>query len=152
MEANQVLNQSTNNYYEVNQIIGTLIKKNRGIQNLTIYDRAMAKLPLLESILGKSLKELLNIEFAIYQGGIITIIHYTGIIQYVSDKVYEIFQYSREELIGKTYSILKCEYHPQEFFRNRTYARISNHAQSVGMFHVRNIPQENTPTRDGSSG
>ena len=67
MEANQVLNQSTNNYYEVNQIIGTLIKKNRGIQNLTIYDRAMAKLPLLESILGKSLKELLNIEFAIYQ-------------------------------------------------------------------------------------
>ncbi len=111
MEANQGLNQSTNNYYQVNQMIGTLIEKNRDIQDLTIYDRAMAKLPLLESILGKSLKELSNIEFAICQGGIIAIIHYTGIIQYVSDKVYEIFQYSREELIGKTYSILKCKYH-----------------------------------------
>ena len=50
MEANQGLNQSTNNYYQVNQMIGTLIEKNRDIQDLTIYNRAMAKLPLLESI------------------------------------------------------------------------------------------------------
>ena len=47
MEANQGLNQSTNNYYQVNQMIGTLIEKNRDIQDLTIYNRAMAKLPLL---------------------------------------------------------------------------------------------------------
>ena len=118
MEANQVLNQSTDNHHEFKEMVATLIEKNRDSQNLTSHGRAIAERRLLEGILRKTLKELSDIKFAIDQAAIVAITDHRGIIQYVNDKVYEISQYSREELIGKTHSILNSGYHPQEFFRN----------------------------------
>ncbi|MGD1805979.1 PAS domain-containing sensor histidine kinase [Dapis sp. BLCC M126] len=121
MEANQVLNQSTNNHHEVNQMVAALIEKNHDSQNLTSHGRAIAERRLLEGILRKTLKELSDIKFAIDQAAIVAITDHKGIIQYVNDKVYEISQYSREELIGKTHRLLNSGYHPQEFFRNLWY-------------------------------
>ncbi len=118
MKANQVLNQSTNNHHEFKEMVAILIEKNHDTQNLTSYGRAMAERRLLEGILRKTLKELSDIKFAIDQAAIVAITDHRGIIQYVNDKVYEISQYSREELIGKTHSILNSGYHPQEFFKD----------------------------------
>ncbi|MGK7923382.1 MAG: ATP-binding protein [Trichodesmium sp.] len=117
MEANQLLNQSTYNYYDVNQMVGALIEKNHNQQNLTNYGRAIAERRLLEAILRKTLKELSDIKFAIDQAAIVAITDRKGIIQYVNDKVYEISKYSREELIGKNHRILNSGYHSPEFFR-----------------------------------
>ena len=116
MEINQILNQYTDNYYEVKEMVATLIEKNRDTQNLSSYGRAVAERCLLEGILQKTLKELSDIKFAIDQAAIVAITDHKGIIQYVNDKVYEISQYSSEELIGKTHSILNSGYHPEEFF------------------------------------
>ena len=118
MEANQVLNQSTDNHHEFKEMVAILIEKNHDTQNLTSHGRAMAERRLLEGILRKTLKELSDIKFAIDQAAIVAITDHRGIIQYVNDKVYEISQYSREELIGKTHSILNSGYHPQEFFKD----------------------------------
>jgi len=118
MEANQILNQYTDNYYEVKQMVAALIENNRDTQKLTSYGRAIAERCLLEGILQKTLKELSDIKFAIDQAAIVAITDRRGIIQYVNDKVYEISQYSSEELIGKTHSLLNSAYHPQEFFRD----------------------------------
>ncbi|MEM1172567.1 MAG: ATP-binding protein [Cyanobacteria bacterium P01_H01_bin.35] len=118
MEVNQVLNQSTDNYYEVNQMVAALIEKNHDSQNLTSHGRAIAERLLLEGILRKTLKELSDIKFSIDQAAIVAITDHRGIIQYVNDKVYEISQYSREELIGKSHRLLNSGYHSKEFFRD----------------------------------
>ncbi|MDJ0517965.1 MAG: PAS domain S-box protein [Trichodesmium sp. MO_231.B1] len=118
MEANQVLNQSTDNHHEFKEMVALLIEKNHDTQNLTSHGRAIVERRLLEGILRKTLKELSDIKFAIDQAAIVAITDHRGIIQYVNDKVYEISQYSREELIGKTHSILNSGYHPQEFFKD----------------------------------
>ncbi len=118
MEVNQVLNQSTDNYYQVNQMVADLIEKNHDSHNLTAHGRAMAERRLLEGILRTTLKELSDIKFAIDQAAIVAITDHRGIIQYVNDKVYEISQYSREELIGKSHRLLNSGYHSKEFFRN----------------------------------
>ncbi|WP_143437880.1 PAS domain-containing protein, partial [Hydrocoleum sp. CS-953] len=79
---------------------------------------AIAERRLLEGILRKTLKELSDIQFSIDQAAIVAITDHRGIIQYVNDKVYEISQYSREELIGKTHRLLNSGYHSHEFFRD----------------------------------
>ena len=118
MEMNQILNQSTDNHYEVNQMVAALIEKNHDSQNLTSHGRAIAERLLLEGILRKTLKELSDIKFALDQAAIVAITDHRGIIQYVNDKVYEISQYSREELIGKSHRLLNSGYHSKEFFRD----------------------------------
>ncbi|MGB3508103.1 MAG: PAS domain S-box protein [Microcoleaceae cyanobacterium] len=118
MEANQVLTQSHYDYYEVNQMVATLIEKNHEKQTLTNYGRAVAERRAIEAILRNTLKELSDIKFAIDQAAIVAITDHRGIIQYVNDKVYEISQYTREELLGKNHRVLNSGYHSKEFFRD----------------------------------
>ncbi|NES65851.1 MAG: PAS domain S-box protein [Okeania sp. SIO2D1] len=118
METNQVLNQSDYEHYQINQMVASFIEKNHDLQNLTSHGQEIAERRLLEAILRKTLKELSDIKFAIDQAAIVAITDQRGIIQYVNDKVYEISQYSREELIGKSHRLLNSKYHPPKFFRN----------------------------------
>ncbi|NEP06713.1 MAG: PAS domain S-box protein [Okeania sp. SIO4D6] len=118
METNQVLNQSDYENYQVNQMVASFIEKNHDLQNLTSQGKEIAERRLLEAILRKTLKELSDIKFAIDQAAIVAITDQRGIIQYVNDKVYEISQYSREELIGKSHRLLNSKYHPPKFFKD----------------------------------
>ncbi|NES74449.1 MULTISPECIES: PAS domain S-box protein [unclassified Okeania] len=118
METNQVLNQSDYENYQVNQMVASFIEKNHDLQNLTNHNQEIAERRLLEAILRKTLKELSDIKFAIDQAAIVAITDQRGIIQYVNDKVYEISQYSREELIGKSHRLLNSKYHPPKFFKD----------------------------------
>ena len=118
MEANQVLNQYDYDYYEVNQMVATLIENNQEQQTLSSYGRAVAERRAIETILRKTLKELSDIKFAIDQAAIVAITDHRGIIQYVNDKVYEISQYTREELIGKNHRLLNSGYHSHGFFQD----------------------------------
>ncbi|MDY7007810.1 MAG: PAS domain S-box protein [Cyanobacteriota bacterium] len=118
MKTNQVINQSDREHYQIEQIVASFIEKSNTLQNLTSHRKEIADRRLLETILQKTLKELSDIKFALDQAAIVAITDHRGIIQYVNDKVYEISQYSREELIGKNHRLLNSGHHPPKFFRD----------------------------------
>jgi diguanylate cyclase (GGDEF)-like protein/PAS domain S-box-containing protein len=67
--------------------------------------------------LQKTLKELSDIKYALDQAAIIAIADPSGIINYVNDKFCTISGYSREELIGQSFTLLNSGYHSREFFQ-----------------------------------
>jgi two-component system, NtrC family, sensor kinase len=77
-----------------------------------ISDRKQA-----EAELRQTLKELEFEKFALDQSAIVSNTNEFGIITYVNDQFCELFQYSREEMIGKTHKIVNSGYHSPEFFK-----------------------------------
>lgn len=62
--------------------------------------------------------ELFNQRFAMDQHAIVSITDTRGVIRYVNDKFCDISGYCREELIGKTHSIVNSKTHEPEFFQD----------------------------------
>lgn len=75
--------------------------------------------------LKRTVIDLNNQKFALDQHSIVSIADVKGKILYVNDKLVDISQYSREELVGHDHNILNSGYHPPGFFANmwRTIAR-----------------------------
>lgn len=71
-----------------------------------------------EDHLKETLKENLDIKFALDQSSIVAFTDAGGIITSANDKFCEISKYNREELIGKSHGILNSGYHSREFFQN----------------------------------
>jgi diguanylate cyclase (GGDEF)-like protein/PAS domain S-box-containing protein len=71
-----------------------------------------------ENRLQTTLKELSDIKYALDQAAIIAISDPHGIINYVNDKFCVISGYSREELLGQSFTLLNSGYHSREFFQH----------------------------------
>jgi PAS domain S-box-containing protein len=71
-----------------------------------------------EEHLKETLKENMDIKFALDQSSIVAFTDARGIITSANDKFCEMSKYSREELIGKSHSILNSGFHSKEFFHN----------------------------------
>ncbi len=70
-----------------------------------------------EIALSKSRKELEDYKFALDESAIINITDENGIIKTVNDNFCRTFQFSREELIGNTHSIISSNHHSKAFFK-----------------------------------
>ncbi|SDS36804.1 PAS domain S-box-containing protein [Paenibacillaceae bacterium GAS479] len=73
--------------------------------------------PLFKEQLRESLKQLVDVKFALDEASIVAVTDAAGRIQYVNDKFCEISGYSREELTGRTHRIVKSNHHQPEFFK-----------------------------------
>lgn len=67
--------------------------------------------------INEQMKILLDIDYAVDKSAIVGITDRQGNITYVNDLFCELTQYSREELIGKTHSIINSGHHPKDFFK-----------------------------------
>ncbi|MEW9051049.1 MAG: PAS domain-containing protein [Neobacillus sp.] len=68
--------------------------------------------------LKESIKANTDIRFALDQSTIVAFTDARGIITGVNDKFCEISKYTREEIIGKSHSILNSCYHSKDFFKD----------------------------------
>ena len=61
-------------------------------------------------------QDFAHLKSAIDEAAIVAITDRRGVITYVNQKFCAISKYSREELLGKTHSLINSHYHPKEFF------------------------------------
>ncbi|MBM7570954.1 PAS domain-containing protein [Aquibacillus albus] len=79
-------------------------------KEITDYKRVVDELK-------KSMQELVDLKFALDESSIVAITDKQGKITYVNDQFVHVSQYSRDELIGKTHSIINSGYHSRSFFK-----------------------------------
>jgi formate hydrogenlyase transcriptional activator len=71
---------------------------------------------LQEEKLTEALNEVRQLKSALNAHAIVTISDVQGTIRYANDNFCEFLRYSRDELLGKTYSVIKSGNHPDDFF------------------------------------
>lgn len=74
------------------------------------------KIKIANNSLGKTLKDIKGINFALELATIMIRTDRFGVITYANDKFCEILKYKKEELIGHRLDILSSQYHSQQFF------------------------------------
>ena len=85
-------------------------------KDITARKEADIKLLQAKEMIEASLHELEHQKFALDQHAIVDIRDDKGKIIYVNDNFCAMSGYSREELIGNSYTLINSNYHPQSFF------------------------------------
>ncbi|MEH7307687.1 PAS domain S-box protein, partial [Neobacillus drentensis] len=104
-------------YWVDTTIVPFLNKNGKPIQYIAIRsdisDRKRA-----EGHLKDTIKENIDIKFALDQSSIVAFTDAKGIITSVNEKFCEISKYKREEILGKDHNILNSGFHSKEFFKD----------------------------------
>ncbi|WML44915.1 PAS domain S-box protein [Neobacillus sp. PS3-40] len=103
-------------YWVDTTIVPFLNEKGKPYQFIAIRT-AITNRKNAEEHLKETLKENIDIKFALDQSSIVAFTDAKGLITSVNDKFCEISKYSREEIIGKNHSVLNSGYHPKGFFQ-----------------------------------
>lgn len=109
------------------------------------YRRGGVALAAAQQALGRSVKDLEHMKYALDQSAIVAMTDVTGTITYVNDKFCEISKYSHDELIGANHRLINSGYHSADFFKTmyRTiasgtvwHAEIRNRAKDGSIYWV----------------
>lgn len=104
-------------YWVDTTIVPFLNKKGKPVQYVAIRsdisDRKRAEGHLKETV-----KENVDIKFALDQSSIVAFTDAKGVITSVNEKFCEISKYKREEIIGRDHNILNSGFHSKEFFKD----------------------------------
>ncbi|MEH7390836.1 PAS domain-containing protein [Bacillus sp. JJ1503] len=103
-------------YWVKTTIVPFLYNDGKPYQYVSIRNDITA-LKETEAHLNDKIKEVGDIKFALDQSSIVALTDEKGIITKVNEKFCEISKYDRDELIGRSHSILNSGHHPKEFFR-----------------------------------
>ncbi|WP_082411886.1 PAS domain-containing sensor histidine kinase [Thalassobacillus devorans] len=103
-------------YWVDTTIVPFLNNKGKPYQYLAIR-KEITEFKRVVDELERSMQELVDLKFALDESSIVAITDEKGIITYVNDQFCHISKYKREELIGRTHSIINSGYHSKEFFK-----------------------------------
>ncbi|WP_093045324.1 PAS domain-containing sensor histidine kinase [Thalassobacillus cyri] len=104
-------------YYWVDTtIVPFLNNKGKPYQYLAIR-KEITEFKRVVDELEKSMQELVDLKFALDESSIVAITDEKGIITYVNDQFCQVSKFEREELIGRTHSVINSGYHSKEFFK-----------------------------------
>lgn len=103
-------------YWVDTTIVPFLNNKGKPYQYLAIR-KEITEFKRVVDELEKSMQELVDLKFALDESSIVAITDEKGVITYVNDQFCHISKYKREELIGRTHSIINSDYHSKEFFK-----------------------------------
>ena len=103
-------------YWVDTTIVPFLNKKGKPVQYIAIRSDISDR-KLAEGNLKETIKENIDIKFALDQSSIVAFTDAKGKITSVNEKFCEISKYSREEILGKDHNILNSGYHSKEFFK-----------------------------------
>ncbi|MBO0958387.1 PAS domain S-box protein [Neobacillus sp. MM2021_6] len=104
-------------YWVDTTIVPFLNKKGKPVQYIAIRSD-ISKRKKAEENLRETIKENVDIKFALDQSSIVAFTDARGKITSVNEKFCEISKYSREEILGMDHRILNSGYHPKDFFKN----------------------------------
>jgi len=104
-------------YWVDTTIVPFLNKKGKPVQYIAIRSD-ISKRKKAEGHLKETIKENIDIKFALDQSSIVAFTDAKGIITSVNEKFCEISKYSREEILGRDHNILNSGFHSKEFFKN----------------------------------
>ncbi|MBM7655073.1 PAS domain S-box protein [Neobacillus cucumis] len=104
-------------YWVDTTIVPFLDRKGKPLQYIAIRSD-ISNRKKAEEHLKETIKENVDIKFALDQSSIVAFTDAQGKITSVNDKFCEISKYDRDEIIGKDHRILNSGYHSKEFFKN----------------------------------
>ncbi|EKN65793.1 PAS/PAC sensor signal transduction histidine kinase [Neobacillus bataviensis LMG 21833] len=104
-------------YWVDTTIVPFLNKKGKPVQYIAIRSD-ISNRKKAEEHLKETIKENVDIKFALDQSSIVAFTDAKGKITNVNEKFCEISKYSREEIIGKDHNILNSGYHSKDYFKN----------------------------------
>lgn len=110
---------SVKNYFEVMKIIEYLYQLiSKTLLNIYSEEMSVIKIALDESKedLKMTLREYADLERALNEATIFAISDHEDKILYANEKFCNLYQYTKEELIGKTHEIYSSNFHPPDFF------------------------------------
>ena len=100
--------------------------ENGEVLGLFAAARDVTQQKLIEANLDKSLKEVSGYKKALDESSIVAITDNNGTINFANDNFCRISKYSREELIGKTHSLVNSGYHSRDFIKDMWETIASN--------------------------
>ncbi|MUG99757.1 PAS domain S-box protein [Scytonema sp. UIC 10036] len=114
---NLVLVARNGNEIPIDNTLAPILTPDGLLQGTVLVFRDITRRRQAKATLYRALQELEFQKFALDQSASVAITDAQGTITYANDKFCELSQYSRQELLGQSHSLINSGFHPKQFFQ-----------------------------------